>query len=213
MNIEYELDSLKFTLQQRNFDHAYISYLVDSARLDIEDAVKTRLADAMDRAIEAGVDKESSDFINDLDIDVNAAELITRSGRTDFSMPELQMLPYLLQNAKPMKDGSGVYKTIPVGGESSSDNSKDRKFLTNIFDAQKAVIAERKMNAKVKNKTPTLAKPQFRTATSKQNAATQWVLPPKEADFRELLIDINEELRAAVREDITTILRQYEEVP
>ncbi|CAM6003874.1 unnamed protein product [Sphagnum balticum] len=71
-------------------------------------------------------------------------EVRTESGNLEFTEPPFPMLDRLLQNAKPIKDGSGVYKVIPVG---STGNDRP-KVSTNIYDAAKQINAERIENAK-----------------------------------------------------------------
>jgi hypothetical protein len=137
--------------------------------------------------------------------------LDTASGITDFTEPPFPMLDRLLaKGAKPMKDGSGVYKVIPVGKPSEKPKPP---IYTNIFDAQKAISAERYEAAIAQyNKiAPKNSKVNFKTATSKQNRATQWVLPEKPKDFTEDLAEINNMLGREHDDIIMSIIRSYEE--
>ncbi|CAN5950523.1 unnamed protein product [Sphagnum jensenii] len=90
-------------------------------------------------------------------------EVRTESGNLEFTEPPFPMLDRLLQNAKPIKDGSGVYKVIPVG---STGNDRP-KVSTNIYDAAKQINAERIENAKRQYQSiiPGKKNVQFRTAT------------------------------------------------
>jgi hypothetical protein len=134
----------------------------------------------------------------------------TSSGGTDFSDPPFPMLDRLLSgNVKTMKDGGGVYKVIPVGSPSPMEKPK---IYTNIFDAQKAMMAQRHEQAsEVARSAPRGSKAEFRTATSKQNRSTQWVLPAKEKNFEQDLSNINEMLLRERDYIILDIINSYME--
>ena len=121
------------------------------------------------------------------------------------------MLNRLLTNAKPMKDGSGVYKVIPVGA-----TGRERpKVSTNIYDAAKQINAERAENAKRQyaaiSPTGSRGSVQFRTATSKQDPNQQWVRPAKTKDFTNEVTTLNKELQDTMDAKIRDIVRSYEE--
>jgi len=195
-------------LNAKGLDREIVDALVDKAQYEIESEMQERMEAAMDQAIQAGVQKQSAEFINDLRPMPGAFQLETASHNTDFSDPPFPMLDRLLANAKPMADGSGVYKVIPVG------ESKNKPLIANnIFDAQKQIAAERHEAAiaqynKVK---PSGSKANFRTATSKQNRASQWVIPAKEKDFTQDLSDINGALEDQSREIIERVIVSYSE--
>lgn len=208
INKEFELERLRSSLRGRGLDENVISMLVDKAGREIDDVMAERMSAAMDAAIQAGVDKNSSDFINNLRPKPGAFQLETASGETDFTTPPFPMLPRLLAGAKPIADGSGVYKVIPVGKPGNKP-----PIAANIFDAQKAISAERMESAKRQyNKVaPNGSKQEYRTATSKQSEATQWVQPPKEADFTADMLDINKGLEQDLQDVVLDIIRDYEE--
>lgn len=208
-NIFFELDRLKHSLENRGLDPNTVEIILQKASEEINSAMAEQGEAAMQLAIEEGVEKRSPEFINELRLNQINFELTTTSGNMDFSEPPFPMLPTLLKNAKPLKDGSGVYKVIPVG-----EPSKDRpKVSTNIYDAWKQQNAERVEAARAQRQrvTPAGSKGKFRTATSKQNAATQWVQPAKEKDFSEPVQSINKELNASMEEIVRNIIREYEE--
>lgn len=208
-NLFFELDRLKVILENKGLDSNTVDALVAKASQEISSAMKEQSEAAMQQAIERGVEKKSADFINDLFFDPITMQLITESGNMDFSEPPKPMLPHLLKNAKPIKDGSGVYKIIPVGGESRNRP----KVSTNIYDAWKQINAERAETAKAQynNITSRVSKTEFRTATSKQNANTQWVQPAKEKNFADDLGEINSDLNRSMEEVIRTIISDYED--
>ncbi len=211
VNLFLEIERLKQTLRGRGLEESAVEHIAEKANLEITLALRERLDSAMEVAVQSGVQKDSADFINELRPRPDAFILETESGSTDFSDPPLPMLDKLLaKGAKPMKDGSGVYKVIPVGGQSQQPK---QPVHTNIFDAQKAISAERYENAIAQyNKVaPKKSKVNFRTATSKQNRQTQWVLPEKKKDFTEDLAEINSMLAVDYDNVILDIIRSYEE--
>jgi hypothetical protein len=210
VNIFLELERLKVSLRSRGIEEDNISVIVSKAEIEISNALQEHLDSAMETAIQSGVQKDSADFINDLRPRPDAFIIDTESGATDFSDPPMPMLDKLLaKGAKPMKDGSGVYKIIPIGGK----NSPKKPIYSNIFDAQKSISAERYENAVTQyNKVaPKGSKVSFRTATSKQNRNTQWVQPAKEKDFTEDLAEINTMLTESYDDIVLGIIRSYEE--
>jgi hypothetical protein len=206
-NLLFELDKLRSTLRSKGLDHSTVEIIVDKASGDITRAIRERADDAMRSAIESGVDKESADFINELKLDTSLMQLVTESGNMNFPEPPRPMLPQLLKNAKAMKDGTGVYKVIPVG---SSSGNKPR-VSSNIYDSWKQVNAERAENAKRQYSRVAPRESKFRTASSKQNAQTQWVKPGKENNFSEEMTSINKDLEASIESIIQDIIRSYED--
>lgn len=211
VNIFLELERLKTSLRSKGLDDETVSTLVRRAELDILAALQDAMDQAIESGIQAGVQKDSAEFINELRPRPGAFELETESGNTDFSEPPYPMLDKLLATgAKPIKDGSGVYKVIPVGGQSQQPK---KPIHANIFDAQKSISAERyAASLSQYNKVaPKGSKVNFRTATSKQNRASQWVLPAKEKDFTEDLAEINKSLSVSHDDTVMSIIRGYEE--
>ena len=206
INKFFELERLRSSLQNRGIDEQVVSAIIKKAEVEIDAAIQSRMQSAMDEAVSVGADKNSTDFINEIAIDSSNYSIRTTSGNTDFSEPPFPMLPKLLQGAKPMKDGSGVYKVIPVGSPSSKNIQ-----LSNIFDTQKAINAERSLEAKRQNKSISKGSTTFRTATSKQSANTNWVIPAKEKDFSEDLTDINNRLTSDLENIILDVIREYED--
>jgi hypothetical protein len=209
-NVAFELEKLRVTLRNKGLDGRTIDVIVSKAKREISDAFKEQGESAMQLAIEAGVEQRSPEFINELRIDPANMEIATDSGNVEFTDPPYPMLNSLLTNAKPMKDGSGVYKVIPVG---ATGNEKP-KVSTNIYDAAKQINAERAENAKrqynaisPKGRGTT----QFRTATSKQDPNSQWVRPAKTKDFSNDMASINKELSDTMESKIRDIVRSYEE--
>lgn len=210
-NILFELDKLRVTLENKGLDRVIIDGIIKNATNEIRDAFIYQGEAAMELAVEKGVEKRSADFINELRLSSINMELTTDSGNTDFSTPPYPNLANLLRGAKPMKDGSGVYKVIPVG---KSGNRP--KISSNIFEAQKQIMAERTEAANtaaraVKPKGSKGTGQQFRTATSKQNSNSQWVLPAQDKDFTEDVKNLNTELTKTMDDIVTDIIQSYTE--
>lgn len=207
-NLLFEMDRLRMMLRAKGLEESSIKVIVEKAQMEIETAMEEKMSAAMDVAIEAGVTKRSADFINELRPMPGAFQLETASHNTDFSDPPYPMLDKLLTNAKPMADGSGVYKVIPVG-----QPGKKPPIATNIFDAQKQIAAERYETsvAQYNKIKPGASKANFKTATSKQSRATNWVRPATDKDFTSDISDINSSLDEQFKELVERIVSSYED--
>lgn len=168
-------------------------------------------------------------------------QIATDSGKTDFSQAPFPMLPKLLKNAKVSKDGS-LYKVIPIKQKGSSNNDSASRAtdaaMRNISEARKAAKTDKfakeqrnyasmdamkgmstvaAMQAISKSRTPQHRDNSgpvinFRTASSKQDANTQWVHPGKKADLSGALNNINADLQDAIDKAIDEIIRRLEEL-
>jgi len=210
INIFFELDRLRHGLESKGVKSDIVDSIVRKARREIEEAVASEGEAAIDRAVEAGVQKNAPDFINELRLDAVNFEVTTDSGNLDFTIPPYPMLNSLLKNAKPMKDGSGVYKVIPVGKPGNRP-----PISANIHDAQKKIAAQRAEEAKKRYQAiiPSGSKgQQFRTATSKQDASKQWVRSEQPKDFTEDVAAINTDLHASLNDKIRDIINTYLEL-
>lgn len=206
MNLMFELERLRQTLRSKGFDDGIIEGIVNKANSEIQAAMRQHATAAMELAIEEGVKQDSAQFINELRIDSNLMQLVTDSGNMAFPEPPRPMLPFLLKNAKPMKDGSGVYKVIPVGTP-----GKPKKTSMNIYDSWKQINAERVEAARDRYAAVAPTGSKFRTATSKQDASSSWVQPAKRKDFSEEVRNINQQLEQTLDQLIRDIVRSYEE--
>lgn len=208
-NVQFELERLRVILLNKGLSEDIVQKIVRKAEIEIQSKLTPILDSALDKAVEAGVEKKSEDFINELRVIQTQSlfSISTDSGQTDFSTPPFPMLPRLLAGGKPSKDGTSVYRVIPVGA------SNKPKVSTNIFDAQKRIHAERVENAQRQYAqiSPKGSKANFRTASSRQNAATQWVIPGQEKDFTEDLRSINEEMHSSAEDIIREVIRDFEE--
>lgn len=209
VNVFFEIDRLRSTLEGKGVDAFVISSIVAKARREIEDVVQAEGNAALEQAIGLGVEKNAPDFINELRLDSLNFEVTTDSGSMDFSIPPYPMLHSLLKNAKPMNDGSGVYKVIPIGKPGNKP-----PISSNIYDAQKKIAAQRAEDARRQYKamSPAGSKQQYRTATSKQDANTQWVRKEQEKDFTDDMKQLNMQLSNTLDDRIRDIINSYLEL-
>jgi vacuolar-type H+-ATPase subunit H len=120
-----ELDGLRQRLRLENLSDNVIDELIKDASREISVATADILADAMNDAVNAGGEMQSTEFIDEIRTIRTGSgfDIITDSGRTDFSEPPFPMLPSLLKNAKVAKDGSS-YKVIPIRRKGNKSKQK-----------------------------------------------------------------------------------------
>ncbi len=210
INVFLELQRLKSFLLSKGLHEEIVESIVREAQDEISLELSRVLDNALEQAVEAGVEKRSIEFINEIRPRPDAFILETESNTTNFSRPPKPMLDALLSNAKPKKDGTGVYKVIPVGGEPKTPR---QPMYASIFDAQKAEIVKRKEAAIAASRARApKGSVVFRTASSSQDRSTQWVLPAKEADFTDILSNINSNLQLERDNIVMSIIRKYEDM-
>lgn len=242
INADAELNRLRSQLNNSNWLPQEIDEIVDEASSDINEAildiVSSAVADITDYAIELGAEE----FLEDLDVvDVGGGFMITtRSGKTDYSFPERQMLPDLLKNAEISKEGKR-YKVIPIG---TSNRSPGRDIFSSMQQVQAAQqearariiqnnLDKRSQRAQAmashfrsiisdklqqlhqqrqlrREKTANVNPVKFVTASEKQDPTTNWVLPAKELDITGALMDMNKRIEEQVYEAVTSIISVYE---
>jgi ribosomal protein L12E/L44/L45/RPP1/RPP2 len=208
INVFFELDRLRSHLITKGVDEITVEQIVSRASAEINSLAMARGQEAIDEAVQIGAQQESADFINQLRLDTLNFEVTTESGQLRFTEPPKPMLPFLLKNAKPMKDGSGVYKVIPVGKPGNKPS-----FAKNIIDEQRRISAERIEAAKTRAKAIAPAGSQiFRTATSKQDPTTKWVQSAKEKNFTDDVASINQNLKNSLDDSIKDIISKYEDL-
>jgi len=126
LNPDMELQQLRWRLTGRGeIPEEFIDSIVDAAAEDINNAILDAVSSTMTEAVEYADGLGAYEFGDDIDIHEHGGiyQIVTRSGRTDYSTPEKQMRDILLRNAKTSKDGSR-YKVVPVGGKSSGNGVK-----------------------------------------------------------------------------------------
>lgn len=234
-----ELDRLKNALRLKNVPEHVAQEICTEASAEISDVVIDLIGDAMSDAVSAGADVNSSDFIKEV-MSVRrgqAFEIVTKSGRQDFSEPPFPMLPKLLSNAKVAKDGS-LFKVIPLKNKSSGSSLAvtTEEAFRNINSGRETLKEQRRARIKegktgsvdpfegMEGIAPMLAASRndytkiretqsgpvnFKTASSKQDANASWVKPAKTADLTDKLASINDNLQYNIDDAIEQIIRKY----
>ncbi len=205
-NYVFELYKLKASLTAKGIEESTAQQIVNKAEAEIHEAMRSQMVAAEEELVAIGTDMRSADFINELRPKPGAFEMETASGNTNFSTPPYPMLANLLKGAKPIKDGSGVYKVIPIGGDGPKPS-----IAMNIYDVHKAQLVQQQEKLKAKSTRGAGAKPSFKTVTSKQDASINWVYPAQPKDFNEDISRVNNGLKASLEELVQSIIREYEE--
>lgn len=163
----------------------------------------------------------------------------TRSGQTDFSTPPFPMLPKLLKNAKIAKDGSR-YKIIPIKKKGTTSLTKqqttnllDTQRVMNTLNETRRQMKQNKQERRmdptnrpttfneINSRIRSVKKAEkavmnsnrgtdFRVASDKQDAGTQWVNPGKDGDMRQVLSQINRDLDRQITDIVRSVLDEYE---
>ena len=240
INPDAEISRLRSYLDQRDWMPAEIDDILDLASNDINEIILDIVSNAVAEATDYALDLGAEEFIEDMDvIEVGGGFMIsTLSGKTDFSIPERKMLNDLLKNAKVSKDGNR-YKVIPVGGTESSQQPRDiftvmrnrdsmlqeaRATLNNESLDRRSARAQTMashfrniISSKLKERViprdrqvETRVKPNFRTASDKQDENTQWVIPAKEMDMTGYLMDMNKRIQESIYSSVMFIVESYE---
>ena len=231
-----ELHRLRQSLRFKNLSESVIDSICDDISNEISNILVDLLANAMSEAVRVG---SSADFIQEVMSVRNGSSfnISTQSGKSDFSEAPFPMLPKLLQNAKVSKDGT-LYKVIPVKQKSSISKTAvtTEAALANIENARMQAKRD-KVNENRGSSSPDIMRGadtlsavqsisnsrkktnkyessdgpiQFRTATSKQDANTQWVNPGKQANMTGLLQNINANLQDEIDRVILETIKRYE---
>lgn len=241
INPKFEVERLKRTLVWKGLDDREAEHLGNLAADDMANAISELALGAMAEAIQIGEQLGIENFSEMLQVvnTGNSVAIGTDSGKTDFSWPSINMLPHLLKNAKTAKDGSR-YKVIPMKpkrrtlssgdvavdmaqaqtvardalknnkrGASDGDPLQSSALFSGLAQAKEFMANKRKLR---EDSTASGETTEFRVASSKQNPATQWVVPPKDRDMTVYLADINRNLDSRIQATVNEIVKQYEEL-
>lgn len=225
--IAQRLMDLKIKLESFGLSSERARSMAEEAANEIKQAMQSIVEKAVYEAEDYGSSIGAEEFLAQIKLDAGSGylQISTDSGQTDFSQPPYPMLPWLLGNAKTAKDGSR-YKIVPIGGVSSkpkptpqardiasglnamaTENTSATAMAESMASAfgmgASASITERQRPFSEK-------KPEFRTASSKQDASRQWVLPAKELDMTGTLMTLNAMIRSEVDKACDEIVNKYE---
>lgn len=134
LNPDAEINRLRSHLMMKQIDMADVDQVCDAASQDVNSAILTIVSEAMVEAAEYAAEIGADEFIDDVDVaEIGGSyNIITRSGQTNYSQPEIKNLPNLLKNAKTAEDGSR-YKVIPL------DDNNEKRVGNSIFEDQRAL--------------------------------------------------------------------------
>lgn len=240
-----EISKLRQRLRFKNLSETIIDSICDEVSAEISHITSDLLADAMNEAVNLGGDIQSIEFIDEIRAVRSGPsfDIVTDSGKTDFSEPPFPMLPSLLKNAKIAKDGS-LYKVIPIkqkgkgpkqnmvptteaayrniesarrrakedqGETDRGSTSPDAFKGMDTLAAMQAISKARQKSTKIKEKSTEPAVT-FRTASSKQNASTQWVHPGRNVDMSPALANLNANLHDSIDRAVMDVIRKHEDM-
>lgn len=225
--ISRRLDSLRYYLKSSGVPSEEIDSAIESASEEIRQSMHSIVEKAVYEAEDYGSSIGAEEFLAQIKLDGGSGyvEISTESGQTDFSKPSLPMLPWLLNNAKTAKDGSR-YKIVPVGGVSSkpkpTPQARDIASGLNAMASEAApasAMAEGMAAAfglgasasiTERQRPVSTEKPEFRTASSKQDASRQWVIPAKDLDMTGTIMTLNATIRSEIDKACDEIINKYE---
>ena len=239
INPDFELERLRWNLQNRDLTQYEIDTVCRQASEDVNAIILDIISNAASEAVSHAESIEAWDFISDMDVGQDGWVYVvkTKSGLTDYSIDAVHNLPNLLKNAKTAADGS-KYKVIPmkeksnkrVIGTSSADvmaaqtdaanaarqslrdRQGDRSARANVMAENfRQQIAQRMQARKEDDKRTEGPTTGFRTATSKQDAASQWVIPEKNRDMTQYLLDLNDRIKSTVEDSVMQIINSYQQ--
>jgi hypothetical protein len=230
--IENRLQTLKWSLFSKGYEDDEVDDIIISARDEIMSQINDMVSSLVQEAVSKSSEMGAEEFMSQINLDSSNGyiEIITDSGKTDFSEPIKQMLPHLLEGGKTSSYGS-VYKVVPIGknpiksqktsmikdiesGLSAMSNIS--KSGMSIQDATAEMAASFGMSARHRN----ISKPEsdigsqaqvvFRTASSNQDPNSSWVIPEKEADMTSIIAEINSRIRSGTDDIINSVMNKYE---
>jgi hypothetical protein len=225
--ISQRLMYLRSRLQSLGLSSGEVSSMMESASSEIQQATYSIVEKAVYEAEDYGSSIGAEEFLAQIKLDASSGyiEISTDSGQTDFSQPPLPMLPWLLNKAKTAKDGSR-YKVIPVGGVSSKPKpTPQARDIASGLNSMSSEVAPASAMAESmaaafglgasasiteRQRPVSVEKPEFRTASSKQDASRQWVLPAKDLDMTGTLMTINATIRSEIDRTCDEIINKYE---
>jgi len=194
------------------------------------------VSNALDEAVAYAESRSIDEFLSEIDLveSVDGFVITTLSGRTDFSVPYKEMLPHLIKNGKMSSDGT-KYNTIPLRdkrsmnlGVSSFDvmrqqqkrvdlirDSLRQRSSRNSYEISRdlrSVLAKSRDEHKSSVRSESVAtssEVKFRTASSRQDSKTQWVIPKQDKDMTQFLDELNARIASSINESIFAIVDSY----
>lgn len=239
MNLDLELDKLRYELRSHDWLDTEIDSICDMASDDFNEIILDVVSNAVAEAVDFATDLGAEEFVDEVQVTPDANgffRISTHSGRTDFSRERQQMLPHLLKNAETSETGHR-YKVIPV--TQKQENKVELSMFSvlqarqNAIDSARAALRD-KMGGSRSARANTMAdafrqsmhgqlatkrrelkvstpksEVTFRTASDKQNPATSWVIPEKDMDMTSYLTELNQRIAETITDSVKIILDSY----
>ena len=226
--ISLKIANLRSRLHAKGIRGVQLENTIRSAEQEISSSIMGAVEEAVGEVESYGVDIGADKFLAEIKLDSSTGyiQISTDSGQLDYSMPPVPMLPWLLNNAKMAKDGSR-YKVIPVG--ISDQASSGNKFAAKDISAGLAALSSEPVNAtnmaqqmaaafgvaanvgkSIRQEPVSLQKPEFRVASDKQDAGSQWVLPSKNLDMGGVVMTVNDKIRSRIDAICDEVIDRYE---
>lgn len=239
MNVDSEIQQLRWYLQSAGYEPDEINSICNDVSIEISNGITEAVVSALQEAESIGLEMKADDFLSEISaVQTNDTfQIVTDSGRLDYSEPPFPMLPHLLQKGKQAKDGS-IYRRIPIRDKSAQISNSSyhaaeerqaqlqesrkqilddinrsaaspdvTKSASSYIDAFKQTRPP--SNSNKHERSTSVGPVTIRTASSKQNPSSSWVLPAKEADMSNVIAEINDRLRNSILEVIRQTLMKY----
>jgi hypothetical protein len=226
INKQIQLFRLRQVLRDYGVESQEIESIVREANdlisESVDSVVQAAIEDAVSYADEQGALRFAEDIIVD---DIGDYKRISsRTGSFIYENPQIHNLPNLLKNAEVSKDGT-LYKKIPVGKPAARSSFDVTRAQSNVqAEARKSLVGKNmakrvsqlneSMTARVQERLKarnikTSQQPEIRTATSKQDASTQWVIPEKTIDLTDYIENINQNIQQSTDDIIVSVIDSY----
>jgi len=225
--IDYKIHGVRSMLQSRGVDDQVIDRIIESINRSVQSAMAAALESNISYAAQKAEEMRASGFLSDIVVRPShrGFEIDTYSGNHDFSRQEFPMLSRLLAGGKTAKDGS-TYRVIPMGAGKASPN-KTIKNIQSSIDGIRGVDEFRSLTEAVTNMAMSFnsgsrqlasnsasgasrSQINFKTASSKQDPARQWVIPKMEADMTPVINEINAMMAADIERAIDSAIAEHE---
>lgn len=231
LNPDLEINRLRWTLQDRGFNPIDVDVICRSASNEITDSILDIVAGASSEAVSYAESIGATNFFADIDVvpDGYSFAIKTRSGNTDYSIDHRENLANLLKSGKTAPDGS-KYKVIPIKdkpkmGTSTFVNMRDQnkaaQAARQALKDKQATVSERahlianqmrqSMSTTIaeRKKQDTGGTTHFKTASSKQDASKDWVIPEINRDMTQYLQELNDNIKISINDMIEYTVNRY----
>jgi len=220
-----KIEQLRFRLISSGVDVATADDIIETALSRIKDRVVSSIEAGVNLAFESSSNLKARGFEKDIRVSYGhrGLEIESARGGLDYSTPPFPMLDRLLAKGKTAKDGS-LYRVIPLGSSSketvvnvdTSESVSQAKEVTarrSLTDMSRQIANAFNTGTKVVSKeiiSKNSSQPNFKTASSKQDRSTQWVIPAREADLTPAISDINAMIAADMERAVDDVLADME---